>query len=277
MKFVFACLLLFAALGSAEVLYDNQTQRPYFVVIKDVEREHGSPAVSSERAVTVAKSFLATGGSVWGLKDVENELGNPTVETDELGFMHVTFEQMYQGLEVITGVLKVHLNSHGEVYAVNGGFVPDIAVPTTASFDAKNAERIAVAETQAIIQTINSPLVAETKLVVLPIGVLENKVEDDVHLAWQIQMYEDVEHKSYAIYVDAQTGSVLKALDGARQCDDPRPFVYDCSRATNPNNLSSCSACGSLGYDSYLYPCRPDTLYPGYYFGRRCTPTDSLG
>jgi hypothetical protein len=65
--------------------------------------------------------------------------------------------------------------------------------------------------------------------VVLPLGIIENRSDDDVHLAWEVILDLSDGEKTlaaYTAYVDAHAGRVLKILDNIQRLYRQ---VYDCN------------------------------------------------
>jgi Zn-dependent metalloprotease len=97
---------------------DQVTGRPYFLEVKDVDRSSRGAGVPASIAQANAQAFLSQHGYEFGMASL-NELKLGRVEKDQLGFTHVRFFQIYDGLPVVFGEMIVHLNAKGEVYAMN--------------------------------------------------------------------------------------------------------------------------------------------------------------
>jgi len=217
MRMMVLVVLILAVAGRAEVKYHPLTGRPMMLTVEGVSREHGKPMISAKRAEQIAREFLEVNGSVFGVKDIASELVMVPVEQDRYGFSHVNFFQVNEGVEVIGGALYVHLNRKGQVYAVNGKFAPDLMLSTTPAIEKEHAVKLAIAQAQVDMQTTDSPIAGEPRLVLLPLGFIHNEEDDDVHLAWQVQTDEDVSSQSMTYYIDALTGATLIGLDNVRE------------------------------------------------------------
>ena len=107
-----------------------------------------------------ARAFLAAHGEIVGMTEAERAaIGNPAaakagaggsalklnkVATDEIGATHVKFDQTYRGMNVFGAQLIVHMNDRG-ITAVNGTFVPGIAVDPYPALNAQAAAKQALA------------------------------------------------------------------------------------------------------------------------------------
>lgn len=229
--FTLAILAMLTA-AQAEVKYHPLTGRPMMLTVEGVSREHGTPAVSAKRAEQFAREFLEVNGSVFGVKDIASELVMVPVEQDRYGFSHVNFFQVHEGVEVIGGALYVHLNRKGEVTSVNGKFAPGLLLATTPAIEKEQASKLALAQAQMDMQTTDSPIAGEPRLVLLPLGFIQNEKDDDVHLAWQVVADEEVSSQSMTYYIDAQTGATLIGLDNVKYINR---WIYDCAMTSTWN------------------------------------------
>jgi Zn-dependent metalloprotease len=240
------------------VTSDQVTGRPYFLLVKDVDRQQRGAGVPASTAQANAQAFLSQHGYEFGMASL-NELKLGRVEKDDLGFTHVRFYQTYNGLPVVFGEMIVHLNTKGEVYAVNGKFARDIFVSTSPAITEEDARNLARVQCQYDFQPMNSPEAKQANLVVLPLGILTppnppvngGEPGDNVHLAWEVSVEsaDDQPAINGKYYVDAQTGKILKFLDGINRLSRQ---VYDC------NAVPGSTSCYMNRYDATLH----------YFFGR---------
>jgi len=184
----------------------------------------GSLDEVADSAVTRARSFLAAEGANLGLTGAErdvlglqvtdvdalsagaSELRVGRVEVDDLGMQHVFFDQYFDGLEVVGADLVVHLNGSG-VTAVNGTFVPDVAVTTTPAIVADVAGVPAVKAANAEYDRSDLSITV-ADLVVHRIGLVEGYVGDTV-LAWRFEVASAGREIAEQVIVDATTGVVV--------------------------------------------------------------------
>lgn len=252
-------VLLVVTVVSAEVRYHPLTGRPMILTVEGVSREHGKPAITVGRAAQIAREFLEVNGSVFGVKDIARDLVMVPVEQDRYGFSHVNFFQVHEGVEVIGGALYVHLNRKGEVTSVNGKFAPELMLSTTPAILKEHASLLAVAQAQVDMQTTDSPIAGEPRLVILPLGFIHNERDDNVHLAWQVQTDEEVSSQSVTYYLDALTGATLIGLDNVREINRR---ISECATATT---FTGCNI-PTYGRSEGSAPRGPCTI-PGIAFG----------
>lgn len=103
------------------------------------------PASGARAPASKAGSFFARFGGAFGISD-PSQLKLTSRSTDRYGATHLTYEQVYRGLPVFAGVVKAHLDARNRLTAVNGVFVPDIALGTTARLTRAQAISRAIAE-----------------------------------------------------------------------------------------------------------------------------------
>ncbi len=96
---------------------------------------------------TTAMGFLQTYGALFGVNDALGELQFDSAEIDALGHTRTTYLQVHQGIEVFSGVLRVHQNAQGQVIAANGDFYPvALKFPPTPTLKPDEALQIALGE-----------------------------------------------------------------------------------------------------------------------------------
>lgn len=172
-----------------------------------------------------ARAFLGQHGGVLGMTEAERNLvasgganANSTAasalsfarvvpDPSAPGASHVKFDQTYKGLKVFGGQVVVHLNAQG-VTAVNGNFVPNIAVSTTPKVTAARAGEIAKS---AVAKSPGQSLsVASSSLAIYHKGLLEGYKGRSV-LAYAVEVAGPQSQRDQ-VWVDAQTGDVLNTV-----------------------------------------------------------------
>ncbi|MEW5877482.1 MAG: M4 family metallopeptidase [Acidobacteriota bacterium] len=138
--------------------------------------------------------FLATG---------QEEFAFNRVQEDELGQIHVRFQQTFQGRPVVGAELIVHLEAaSGKVLAINGKFVPASEVPTQPLLEAKTALQAAAPAAGIASGTV----VTTPELVYVP-------TDEGLRLAWQATVAYEKDGEPYLdrVYADSDTGEFLGA------------------------------------------------------------------
>jgi Zn-dependent metalloprotease len=123
---------------------------------------------------------------------------------DELGKLHVRSRQRIHGLPVVGAELVLHADAAtGEVYAVNGRFIPDPGVPVEPGLDPEKA--LITAYITAGIQ--NPKVLAGPELTY----VVDSTIHE-LHLAWSVLVaYEDTEGEPQVdrVFADANVGGLV--------------------------------------------------------------------
>jgi len=144
-------------------------------------------------------------GSHFGIDAPEVQLVRLRTEKCSVGQIHHTFQQVYRGVDVLTGVVKVHLASDGTPLSINGAYYP---IPKKLEIAPKiladQALILAARELgqEALIETSAPQLV-----IVNPGWYGDDPIESPV-LAHHL-VAEGAEMLAENILVDARTGVVL--------------------------------------------------------------------
>jgi len=178
---------------------------------------------AGERGATEkhAAVFFGEYGALFGVQNAGAELALAKTQTDYLGTTHMSYDQVYQGVPVFAGVLRVHLNAQGLITAANGTFIPDIALNTTPSLSAAEAAGIAVAE-------VHRPgaVAVNTTLYVYREN-LARGVPGANHLAHEVEVSNGRDVREF-VYVDAHDGKVIDRITGIYDIDRKVYYkVYD--------------------------------------------------
>ncbi len=149
-------------------------------------------------------AFLEVHGKAFGIADPAVQLTPFRVEADSLGSMHTTYRQYHKGVRVFGGVVKVHEDAAGRVYAANGDFLPvpdDLAVTPTV--------KIADAEAAAIRSVKRgAPTIEHAELVVVDPAWYAGRAKG-ARLAYYIIVKDIAVVLREAVLVDARTAEIL--------------------------------------------------------------------
>jgi bacillolysin len=159
-------------------------------------------APGADPDLATAREFLGANRAIVGLDDPENELAPESRFSDELGLRHLKFEQRWKGLAVWPAELIVHLDRNGDVYLMDGAYVPTPRLPTTRPvLAAVDARRRALEAAGAG----SRPEKSDPELLVFAPGNRRPR------LAWSVSVEKSLE-ESYRVLVDAANGAVLARI-----------------------------------------------------------------
>lgn len=186
-----------------------------------------------DSAPAQSAAFFDEYGRAFGIRDPGSELLLLASGIDSLGMKHLTYRQVYQGVDVFAGLLRVHLDGGNDVTAVNGVFVPEVAVDTTPTLAAAAAADIAIAAVAAAPlenQITGGPLtsapadlrVAASKLYVYRDGLLQGIAGPD-HLVYEVEVTGDTLREF--VYVNAHSGKIVNRISGVES--DLYRYLYD--------------------------------------------------
>ena len=204
--------LMQATGGDVRITNNPATGAARFVVIGQNAIPLFDPTLSPEAQ---AQAFFDQYGELFGISNATAELKHLNVETDIYGFTHLSYKQQFAGLEVLGGVIKVHFDRDGQLYAVNGVFVPAVVVdaqPAVAQAQAERTARYAVASGKYDSPRMDAAVlsVEHTGLYVYRDGLVQG-VPGENYLAWEVEV-RGPNIRTF-VYVDAHSGAVLNVIN----------------------------------------------------------------
>ncbi|MCP4537560.1 MAG: hypothetical protein GY832_10470 [Chloroflexi bacterium] len=216
--------LMDATGGTARVSTNGATGMVQFVHLEPASLPFNMKSPTESTARAQAMSFLETHGAAFGVKDPQRELELVKVESDYIGAMHVSYEQVYEGVSVFGAVLRVHFDAQGQLLAVNGTFVPDVDLNTTPALDADAAAAVAVAKVAGKVSAFNSTLYVFR-------ANLARDIPGDNHLVYEVEVGNGDDVREF-VYVDAHSGKIVDQITGIY--DNIYRRAFD-SRTNYPN------------------------------------------
>jgi len=189
--------------GEVEITWNSRTGTPSF--IRGSVPLSGISVQSEDDASAAALAFVDRYADLFGVQDASQELTVVQSDVDALGMRHVTFGQVYKGVEVYSAHMKVHLSADGqEVVAASSGFMPGIALSDT-------QPRITAEEALANASHAlpGGALVADPRLAIYTGDLLG----PSAHLAWLVQLRDDAIPVRNIYVIDAVDGTILAVLD----------------------------------------------------------------
>ncbi len=173
------------------------------------------PEVPADRppAAKVA-AFLAEHGGLLGIDDSARQLKLMSVEKDQYGHSHVSYQQMHDKVPVLGAVLKGHVSPDGRLTAINGKFIPGIDVPTKAIVGRDQANQSAitrVGQQQPSAFKDVALSVKAAKLVVYRTNLTRGAAGEN-RLAYEVQVVGNQVREF--VYIDALTGKVVDQISG---------------------------------------------------------------
>lgn len=140
------------------------------------------------------------------------------VRRDEVGTVHVRFQQHLNGLPVVGAEMWLHAESKsGRVYAVNGELAPDFGVPAPAAAKASAAD---------LVDRLAKIGVAGTAVETPELLYFHDAETAVTHLAWKVRV-QGVENGQFFdndVYVDARTSKVVAVDARVHTAKDRRSY-----------------------------------------------------
>ena len=223
-------------------------RHPSTGVARIVEVGDAAGGATLKAAPVTALAFLTEHGTAFGIRDAESEL----VPAGRLGWRHERFEQIWQGVPVFAGELRVHVDDAGRIRTVNGTFIPGLELDTTSRMSATDAEAIARRHMRRVDGVDPATLEVTTRLVIYHTGVVRS-VPGTAHLAWHLEIGDGRQVRE-ELFLDATDGHLLDRFTGIHTLDrsvyhgsvgtlvwregDPLPFS-DSDAETNDDEVNS--------------------------------------
>jgi Zn-dependent metalloprotease len=190
-----------------------------------------------------AGQFMKEYGGYFGLDDSAKELKILDKEKDDLGMIHISYNQIYQDVPVFGAQAIVHVKKDLSVSSANGKLVPDISLKTNPDLSQKEAEEKAGESWKKQFDG-GEYQVKKTTLYIFNKGLAENKKDDKNYLTWQVELASTDQKKHEFYFIDAGNGKLVFQITGIKNAI--HRHVYDCTWGS----------------------CVMDYLYSGYYYGR---------
>ncbi len=162
--------------------------------------------------------------------NTQTEFRLVNTKTDRKGHVHKTYQQYYNGIKVIHGIIKMH-EKNGSKESFNGVYFDAEGIKTTINISTTQIENIAknyIGSNDVFWigdNDFSKKVVPEPELLILP-----NRKDETMRLAYAIGIGTSTpELKMGRVYIDAQTGSVIKYTSLIRSC-------FDSNHADAPHN-----------------------------------------
>ncbi len=186
------------------------TGAPRLVVFAPAKAFLYQGSSGTERAL----EFFSLHGSIFGIEDADNELQAVSDFLDRLGHRHTTLAQIYRGVPVLGGLLRLHEGPFGRVRVVNGLFVPGIDIDPEPSFSSVDAQIHAFDIVADKISVFDLPWLeaGSPTLMVLRTHLVRGVPGRD-HLVWEVEVGDGRAWREI-LYLDAHHGKIVDRLSG---------------------------------------------------------------
>lgn len=178
-------------------------------VVVDWNTSNGTPVALSGSLGSVnnansveeaAIAFITEHKVLFKLKDPGRELSLHSQKTDEMGYVHLKYNQQVDGVPVWGSQLGVHVNSANELYYISGSYHPSVDISTIPTVLELDAKRVAMEDRK---RTESRPIDSRATLVVFP-------WEGKFFLCWKVEIFGTNPSDIYWQYfVDATTAAIV--------------------------------------------------------------------
>jgi len=154
-----------------------------------------------------AKGFFAEYSGLFGVRDADTELALLSTFTDRQGATHMSYQQIYKGVPVFAAILQTHVDANNGLTAINGVFIPDVALNTSPAFSADQAAKRAIAELLA------NPPQNELTGAVLDLSAANLSATAPTLYVYRDGLIQDVKGPNYLVYeVQVSNGSSVREM-----------------------------------------------------------------
>lgn len=175
------------------------------LVIQAVQAATVTPAgISNMEENTVLQksiSHLQDKAQDRGIQNAQKEFRLKKINRDNLGQVHVRYDQVYEGIPVYGEQVIVHMNGDGVLLSVTGNYLPGIETQVIPGITSQEATKIASTRFSGSLND-NS----KADLMLYP---LENKVL----LVYRVAIEDFSIPTSIVAFVDAKTGAIIEQYD----------------------------------------------------------------
>jgi Zn-dependent metalloprotease len=148
----------------------------------------------------IAMAFLSAHHGLFKLDNPFQELKEESITTDDLGYTHVKFQQIFDAIPILNSEINVHLNRLNQVNSINGRYIP-----TPSGLNTKPE----ISQEQAVGRVAENFFDnASTPLEYAPELIIYAAPEYEPRLAYRVAVHSSIITGSVYI-VDAWTGGVL--------------------------------------------------------------------
>ena len=151
--------------------------------------------------------FFGEYGALFGVKNANSELRLVSTFKDSQGVTHLSYQQVYRGVPVFAAILQAHVNANNGLSAMNGVFIPDVAINTSPAFSAAQASERAVAE------VLVNPPQNEVTGTALALSATDLSAASPTLYVYRDGLIQDVPGPNYLVYeVEVTNGSSVREM-----------------------------------------------------------------
>jgi bacillolysin len=179
--------------------------------------------------------FWGAYGRAFGVAVPRAELALRSIERDDIGMTHLTYDQRHRGLPVFGRQILLHFRGDA-VTVVNGELTPDIAVSTTPSVSAGEARSAARAVPARRVRPAD----------VAPELLLFADQAERARLAWRVSIVSERPLGLWRVFVDARTGDVLRFYNDLQTAKNRQTYDDGNDSDCNTQIAPLCTLPGTL-------------------------------
>lgn len=217
----------FKNITGAELSYNRATGQPNFIKMP----RNRSTTLPGSTLHEKSMNFLKVSGEIFNISNAHEKMSVVKQTTDFIGFRHLTYQQIHEGVPIFDGKLIFHYDKNQNLSTINGFTLGNIKVSSTPSISKEGAEEIAMKAVMAEPQHHNhshgqnthnthhnhqrssAPLkVVASQMYFFHSGMIKG-IHGTIHLIHHIEIRNDVDVREF-VFVDAHSGKILEHYSG---------------------------------------------------------------
>ena len=228
--------------------------------------------VSGQDFIQLSRQYLLDHKNEWNLstKDIYQMIVSSEYFSEHTGIKHIYFKQQYNGIEVHSSIIGMHLNSVGEIVHMTSSFVEEIQNKVIVKAPSINPQDAL----SKALEHLDLPIIAPLKKINssesttlferntfsdsdIPVKLCyyPDRMTGYLHLAYQVDIDETGKPDFWNIYVDAVTGELLKKGN----------YTLHCAFGVNHTHSSE-HHCKEEEHPEFFKPSSPDNNTDGQYY-----------
>lgn len=197
-----------------KIRWDKKTGTPARLAGKLSERIEAD-------AKEIAMRFFKANEVLFSMTNSEQELTTISFKKDVRGWEHVKLQQIYKSLPVEGKQILVHINDNKEVQVVNGHYLPNIDLDTSATI-----------QSAAAISSVKRDLNLQKELTQAPKAELVvYNYNEKTYLAWKTLLSSEDPLGEFIYFIDAKTGEIIDSYNNLKFTLDRN--TYDANNGTS--------------------------------------------
>jgi Zn-dependent metalloprotease len=180
----------------------------------------------SETVKDLSFSYLKEISPITKMFDPINQFSISSIESDELGYIHIRMQEVFKGVKIYGGEVVIHLSKNGRGIRFNGNYDIissnlDLTAKVSGSIAIQNAINHLSRKTPIQKLGANESKLLNYTLPIIDTVIYKKSLVDSYALTYHITIRPNIIQR-FEYFVDAQTGNILNSFESSCTIDGPR-------------------------------------------------------